>query len=75
MHSGDLTPKQVDELHDHVAQAHAYLAALHRRMEEREFSHADRLYWEVSNARYALQILADHLHRLRCGPSYGGGKD
>jgi hypothetical protein len=41
------------------------------RMDERQFSHADSLYQEVAAARYSLQLLVDHLHRIRCGPSYG----
>ena len=50
-----------------------YLAELQHRMESDDFSRADYLYWEAVNARYAVQLLADHLHRLRCGPSYPGG--
>jgi hypothetical protein len=43
-------------------------------MDERQFSKVDSLYHEVATARYTLQLLVDHLHRLRCGPGYGGGK-
>jgi hypothetical protein len=39
----------------------------------REFSQADSVYHEVAAARYKMQLLVDHLHRIRCGPGCGGG--
>ena len=72
MHSGDLTREQVEKLHERIAPMSTYLYQLQTQMDERDFSHADRLYWEVVSARYATQLLVDHLHRIRCGPSYGG---
>jgi hypothetical protein len=42
-------------------------------MDEREFSQADQLYHSVAAARYTMQLLISHLHRIRCGPGYGGG--
>jgi hypothetical protein len=29
----------------------------------------------VKSARYAVQLLVKDLHRMACGPSYGGKKD
>jgi hypothetical protein len=43
-------------------------------MHQRQFSQADQLYREVAAARYTMQLLIRHLHRMRCGPGYGGGK-
>jgi hypothetical protein len=73
MHSGDLSAKQLDELLTRIAPMSHYLGSLQERMDKVGFSRADRLYWEVANARYAAQLLADHIHKLRCGPSYPGG--
>jgi hypothetical protein len=73
MHSGDLTREQADKLHERLQPMHSYLVELQTRMEKREFSRADKLYWQVVAARYTLQRLVDDLHRIRCGPSYGGG--
>jgi len=73
MHSGDLTSEQLDALQARIKPMAHYLAELQDRMESVDFSRADHLYWEAVNARYAVQLLADHLHRLRCGPSYPGG--
>lgn len=72
MHSGDLSRDQAEKLHEQLSPAFSYLAALQRRMDERGFSPADRLYQEVQAARSTMQLLVDHLHRIRCGPSYGG---
>jgi len=73
MHSGDLTDQQLDALFARIAPMSHYLGELENRMDAVGFSRADRLYWEVTNARYAAMLLADHLHKLRCGPSYPGG--
>jgi len=71
----DLTSSQVAELHKRIRPMLHYLAALERRMVERQFSGDDRLYLEVKTARNAVQLLVKDLHRLSCGPSYGGKKD
>jgi hypothetical protein len=75
MHSGDLTSEQADKIHAQLQPAFSYLAKLQSRMDERQFSKADQLYHEVAAARYTLQLLVDHLHRIRCGPGYIGGKN
>jgi len=74
MHAGDFTDKQLDALLAKIAPMSHYLGELQDRMNKVGFSKSDRLYWEVANARYAAMLLADHLHRLRCGPSYPGGE-
>ena len=74
MHSGDLTSQQLDTLLAKIAPMSCYLGELENRMNKVGFSKGDRLYWEVVNARYSAMLLADHLHRLRCGPSYPGGE-
>jgi hypothetical protein len=75
MHSGDLTREQAEILHERLRPTASYLSELQERTDKRQFSHADRLYWEVAAAQYAMQILVDDLHRLRCGPSYPGYRD
>ena len=72
MHSGDLTREQAEKLHERLQPAFRYLADLQRRMDERGFSQSDRLYQEVQATRCTMQLLVDHLHRIRCG-RYGGG--
>jgi hypothetical protein len=72
MHSGDLTREQAERLHARIYPAFSYLADLQKRMDERGFSPSDRLYQEVQAARSTMHLLVDHLHRSRCGPSYGG---
>jgi hypothetical protein len=74
MHSGDLTSDQADKIHSRLRPAFSYLADLQSRMDERQFSKADSLYQEVAAARYPMQLLVDHLHRLRVAPSYPGGR-
>jgi len=74
MHAGDLTSQQIDALLARIVPMSHYLGELENRMNKVGFSHADRLYWEVVNARYTAMLLADHLHILRCGPSYPGGQ-
>jgi len=75
MEASDLTSSQADELHKRIRPMLDYLASLQRRMEERQFYGDDRLYLEVKAARYAVQLLVKDLHRLTCGPSYGGKKE
>ena len=75
MHAGQLTQEQLDKLHERLRPASRYLFEVQNRMDELDFSKADRLYKEVLAARYSLQLLIEHLHALRCGPSYGGGAD
>jgi len=72
MHSGDVKREQVEQLHERLRPMLEYLAELQERLDKRQFSHADRLYWEVAAARYAMQILVEDVHRIRCGPSYPG---
>jgi hypothetical protein len=74
MHAGDLTDKQLEELLARIAPMSHYLGSLQERMDKVGFSPADRLYWEVVSSRHAVMLLADHLHKLRCGPSYPGGE-
>jgi len=45
---------------------------LQNQMDAVEFSHSDRLYWELANARYVMQLLVEALHRIRCEPWYPG---
>jgi hypothetical protein len=75
MDASDLTSSQLEELYLRIRPMFHYLASLQKRMEEKQFSPDDRLYLEVRSARYAMQLLAKDLHRLTCGPSYGGTKD
>jgi hypothetical protein len=70
MRSGDLTAEQVEKLHERLRPMFSYLVNLPTRTEQRQFSRADRLYQEVAAARYAMQLLVDDLHRIRCGPAY-----
>jgi hypothetical protein len=72
MDSRDITSQQASEIYSHVRESLHYLASLQQRMDERQFSHEDRLYLEVQAARYAVKLLANDLHRMACGPSYGG---
>jgi hypothetical protein len=72
MHSGDLTREQVERLHDRLRPMFSYLVDLQTRMEQRQFSRADRLYQEVAATRYAMQLFVAAVHRIRCGPSYRG---
>jgi len=72
MHSGDLTREQAEKLHERLRPMFNYLSDLQARMDERGFSPADRLYQEVQAARSTMQLLVDHLHRIRCGHAYGG---
>jgi hypothetical protein len=72
MNSSDLTSSQADEIYKRLRPASAYLAALERRMAERQFDGDDRLYLEVRAARCAMQLLCKDLHRIVCGPSYRG---
>jgi len=64
MHSGDLKREQVEQLHARLKPMFSYLAELQMRMDEREFSKADRLYHEVAAARYTMQLLVTDLHRM-----------
>jgi hypothetical protein len=75
MHSGDRTREQAEKLHERVRPMFSYLADLQKRMDERGFGSSDRLYQEVQAARSTMQLLVDHLHRIRCGSSYGGKLD
>jgi hypothetical protein len=75
MDASDLTPTQAAKLHKRIRPMFEYLAAMQKRMDERQFYGDDRLYLEVRAARYAMQLLTKDLHRLACGPSYGGKKD
>ena len=59
--------------HDRLRPLFSYLCDLQTRMDERGFSQADRLYQAVQGARVTMQLLVDHVHRLRCGNAYGGG--
>ena len=72
MDSRDLTASQASEIYQRLRSASDYLAALERRMAERQFQADDRLYLEVRAARYAMQLLCKDLHRLACGPFYPG---
>ena len=74
MDSRDLTTEQADELYQRLRPMFSYLVNLQSRMEQRQFDADDRLYLEVKAARYALQLLCDDVHRIVCGPSYGGDK-
>ena len=74
MDASELTTSEVSELHERLRLMFHYLASLQKRMEERQFYGDDRLYLEVRTARYALQLHTKDLHRLACGPSYGGKK-
>ena len=75
MHSGNLTQEQIKVLYERIRPMESYLFELEQRMEQREFSEADRLFQEVKAATLNLHLLCDHLHRLWCGPSYPGGTD
>jgi hypothetical protein len=72
MDASQLSPQQAGDIYQHVRDAFHYLAALQKRMEERQFPQWDRLYVEVQAARYAIQLLADDLHRMACGAAYVG---
>jgi len=72
MDSRDVTARQADEIYKRLRPASDYLAALERRMAERQFGADDRLFLEVRAARYAMQLLCKDLHRILCGPSYVG---
>ena len=64
MHSGDITRDQAVKLHEKLRPMFSYLAELQMRMDEREFTKADRLYHEVAAARYTMQLLVEDLHRM-----------
>jgi hypothetical protein len=64
MHSGDITRDQAVQLHEKLRPMFSYLAELQMRLDDREFSKADRFYHEVAAARYAMQLLVDHVHRM-----------
>jgi len=72
MDSRDLSATLAAEIYKHIRDAFHYLAKLQARMEEREFLKGDRLYLEVQAARYAVQVLADDLHKMSCGAAYTG---
>ena len=74
MDSRDLTTKQADELYQRLRPMFSYLVDLQTRMEQRQFDADDRLYLEVKAARYAMQLLCKDVHRIVCGPSYGGDR-
>jgi hypothetical protein len=68
MDASDLTPTQAAKLHKRIRPMFDYLAAMQKRMDDRQFYRDDRLYLEVKAAHYALQLLTKELHRLACGP-------
>jgi len=70
VHSGDLSRDQLKVLYERLRPMSDYLGRLQRRMEDQQFSEADRLYREVVAAHYTAQQLVEELHRLWCGPSY-----
>jgi hypothetical protein len=57
MDSRDITASQASEIYTRLRDASNYLAALERRMAERQFAADDRRYLEVRAARYSLQVL------------------
>jgi hypothetical protein len=72
MHSGQLTREQIKTLFERLHPTLDYVAKLEQRMIDRGFSDGDRLLQEVRASRLNLQMLCEHLHRMWCGPGFGG---
>ena len=66
MNSRDLTKEEIDELAEKARQMTAYLHALQRRMEQRQFPVQDELFVRTREAFDKVQHLFTTLRYLGC---------